>query len=141
MKRIIVLLAFIVGLYAYAGAQSVAQPLLSNVPSGVKPLDTITNTGVVTMSSKIVVGNPSVTTVLATYTKLTGTVAGTAKLLGSINGTDWTSASSTSYTVTDVASQSTSWTLTGSPFLYYRVETTGSGTSTYTVKGQVFTRK
>lgn len=134
------LLIAVLATFSFAvNAQSTVQNLLSNTASGVKPLDTITNAGTVTMSSAIVKGAPNQTTVSATFTKLTGTVAGTATLLGSLNGTDWASASSTSYTVTDVATQTTSWPLTGKNYLYYRVNVVGSGTSTYTVKGQVLT--
>lgn len=139
MNKILSIFAIIFCMALGASAQSTVQDLYSNPASGVKLTDTVTNTGTVTMSSKIVVGAPNQTTVSATFTKLTGTVAGTATLLGSINGTDWASASSTSYTVTDLASQTTSWPLTGKNYLYYRVNVVGSGTSTYTVKGQVLT--
>jgi hypothetical protein len=141
MKRIALLIALItcVTLGVSAQGKSLVQSLYSNAASGVKLTDTVTNTGTVTMSSAIVAGAPEQTTVTATFTKLTGTVAGTATLLGSVNGTDWTSASATNYTVTDVASATTSWPLTGKNFLYYRVNVVGSGTSTYTVKGQVLT--
>lgn len=124
-------------------AQSIVQNLISAPASGSHLTDTVTNTGTVTMSSTLVAGSAQNITVTGTFTKLTGTVAGTATLLGSLNGTDWTSASGTSYTVTDVASATTSWLLTNKPFQYYRVSVTGSGTSTYTVKGQVLsvTRK
>lgn len=139
MNKILSIFAIIFCMALGASAQSTVQDLYSNPASGVKLTDTVTNTGTVTMSSKIVVGAPNQTTVSATFTKLTGTVAGTATLLGSINGTDWASASSTSYTVTDLASQTTSWPLAGKNYLYYRVNVVGSGTSTYTVKGQVLT--
>lgn len=136
MKKLILLIA--VSLCSIgAFAQSTAQGLYSAPASGIQLLDTVSNTGVVTMTSKVVPGSAFTSTISHTFTKLTGTVAGTAILQGSINGVDFVSASSTSYTVTDVASQSTSWVITGKPYLYYRVQTTGSGTSTYTVKGQV----
>lgn len=125
---------------SFSQAQSLNQLLLSNAASGVKPLDTISAPGTVTMTSAVVKGQPISTTVGVTFEKLTGTVAGTATLKGSLNGTDWYTASSTTYTVTDVATQGKSWELTGSPYLYYRVETVGSGTSSYTVKGSVLTR-
>jgi len=117
--------------------QAIVQNLISPPASGLHLTDTVTNTGTVIMSSALVSGAAQNITVTATFTKLTGTVAGTATLLGSLNGIDWTSASGTSYTVTDVASATTSWILTGKPFQYYRVNVVGSGTSTYTVKGQV----
>lgn len=137
-KLILIALIGIVSMSVNAQVSTV-QSLYSNAASGVKLTDTVTNTGTVTMSSAIVKGAPNQTTVTATFTKLTGTVAGTATLQGSLNATDWVSASATSYTVTDLATQSTSWPLTGKNYLYYRVNVVGSGTSTYTVKGQVLT--
>lgn len=137
--RNLVLIAVLAISFTANAQTSTVQSLFSNAASGVKLTDTVTNTGTVTMSSAIVKGAPNESTVVATFTKLTGTVAGTATLQGSLNGTDWASASSTSYTVTDLASQTTSWPLTGKPYLYFRVNVVGSGTSTYTVKGQVLT--
>lgn len=140
MKSLVLTALFAMFIALGANAQiSTVQNLLSNTASGVKVTDTVTNAGTVTMTSAIVKGAPNQTTVTAVFTKLTGTVAGTATLLGSLNDVDFVSASSTSYTVTDLASQATSWPLTGKNYLYYRVSVTGSGTSTYTVKGQVLT--
>ena len=140
MKSLILSALFVVFMALGANAQiSTVQNLLSNTASGVKVTDTVTNTGTVTMTSAIVKGAPNQTTVTAVFTKLTGTVAGTATLQGSLNNVDFVSASSTSYTVTDLATQATSWALTGKNYLYYRVNVVGSGTSTYTVKGQVLT--
>ena len=140
MRKLVLILAL--GLFATLGvsAQTKVQDLFSNAASGVKLTDTITNAGTVTMTSSTVVGTPNQTTVGAVFTKLTGTVAGTASLKGSFNGVDFYVASATTYTVTDLATQNTSWQITGSPYLYYQVSVTGSGTSTYTVKGQVLTR-
>ena len=140
MKKVLIIIGLFSVLALGAKSQTILQDLYSNAASGVKPLDTITNTATVTMTSSAVKGSPIGTTVGVVFTKLTGTVAGTATLKGSLNGTDWFTASSTTYTVTDLATQSKSWELTGSPYLYFRVETVGSGTSTYTVKGQVLTR-
>ena len=138
MKKIFLLLAIAsLSIGAMAQGSSKVQNLISAPASGSNVIDTVINTGVVTMTSPIVAGASNTTTVTATFTKLTGTVAGTATLLGSVNGTDWASASSTSYTVTDVASATTSWVLSFKPFLYYRISVAGSGTSTYVVKGQV----
>lgn len=140
MKRIVLLAFLCLSVVLGANAQnSNVQPLLSAPASGTQALDTITNAGTVTMTSAIVKSAPNQTTITATFTKLTGTVAGTATLQGSLNNVDFTSASSTSYTVTDLAAQTTSWPLTGKNYLYYRVNVVGSGTSTYTVKGQVLT--
>ncbi len=136
MKKVLIILVLCVaGMVTHA--QSIVQNLVSLPASGSHLTDTITNTGVVPIGSPLVAGAAQNITVTATFTKLTGTVAGTAVLQGSLNGVDFTAASGTSYTVTDLATQTTSWILTGKPFQYYRVQVTGSGTSTYTVKGQV----
>jgi len=135
MKRVLILI-FLCAAGMVTHAQSIVQPLYSAPASGSHLTDTVINAGVVTMSSALVAGAAQNVTITATFTKLTGTVAGTASLQGSLNATDWTSASATTYTVTDVANATTSWVLTNKPFQYYRVSVTGSGTSTYTVKGQ-----
>jgi hypothetical protein len=136
MKKIIIIL-MLCALGTITHAQSIVQSLFSPPASGSHLTDTVTNTGVVVMGSNIVAGAAKNITVTATFTKISGTAAGTATLLGSLNGIDWTSASATSFTVTDVATQTTSWILTSKPFQYYRVSCTGSGTTAYTVKGQV----
>ena len=125
-------------LFAASGvfAQSAVFPLYSNVASGVKQLDTITNAGTVTMTSARIDAAAQQTTIVYTFTKLTGTVAGSATLQGSIDGVNFVTVAGTSaYTVTDVASQTASFVVDKKPYLYWRVSTTGSGTSTYTVKG------
>lgn len=138
MKKIVIILMLCVAGMA-THAQSIVRDLKSPPASGTNLTDTVTNTGTVLMSSVSIPDGASNVTVTGTFTKLTGTVAGVASLLGSLNGIDWTSASVTTYTVTDVASATTSWILTNKPFTYFRVSVVGSGTSTYTVKGQVMT--
>jgi len=134
MKRLVLMAFLCLSVVLGANAQtSIVQSLLSDAPSGKKVLDTITNAGTVTMTSAIVKAAPNSSTISVSYTKLTGTVAGVATLQGSNNLTKWYTASSTTYTITDVADQGTSWVLTGKPWLYFRVNTVGSGTSTYTV--------
>jgi hypothetical protein len=60
--------------------------------------------------------------------KIDGTVAATATLEGSHDGTTYASISSDSYTVTNVASQSHIWTVAPSSVPYYRIKLVGTGT-------------
>lgn len=84
------------------------------------------------------------TTISALFTKISGTLAGTATLQGSIDGTDYYTVTSApyavtaTYTVTDVATQTKSWVLYGNPYKYYRVSWTGAGTMSGTVQGSVW---
>src|ERR1044072_413693 len=92
--------------------------------------DTIVNTATV---NKLVgfggrtTGAYSAVGVQITITKISGTVAGTTKLQGSLNGTSWEDIGS-AYTHTD-ATQSKLFTITGGvPYTYLRTTSTGSGT-------------
>src|SRR6478735_6584286 len=93
--------------------------------------DTIVNTATV---NKLVgtggrsTGAYSAAGVQIVITKISGTVAGTTKLQGSLNGTNWEDIGS-AFTHTDVASQAKLFTVTGGvPYTYLRTTSTGSGT-------------
>jgi len=143
MKKllIIAILGFASTVSMQTHAQTVVQDLYSNPASGTKKVDTVINTATVTMTALAVTGTPKQTTVFVKYGKLSGTVAGVATLKGSLNGSDWVTADTLTYTVTDLATQNKVWLIDGAPFLFYRVETVGSGTSSYTVAGQILSRK
>lgn len=74
-------------------------------------------------------GYAEIITFQTVITKTSGTVAGTATLQGSIDGTNWiTVPGTTVYTITDVATQSAGWVVSPSSFATYRirfVNTTG----------------
>lgn len=112
----------------------------SAAASGSHITDTVTNTATVFLTSPKIALSPKSTTVGFKAVKISGTAAGTVTLQGSNDNVDFYTASATTFTVTDVATQTTSWVLVGSPYLYYRVTCTGSGTSVYTLKSNVMTR-
>jgi hypothetical protein len=90
--------------------------------------DTIVNTATVNKSLPQLTGTYSAAAVQIVFTKISGTVAGTTKLQGSLNGTNWEDIGS-AFTHTDVASQAKLFTVTGGvPYQYFRTTSTGSGT-------------
>lgn len=108
---------------------------------------TVTDTGVINLGLKL---NEYWETVSIQYvgTKLGGTVAGTSVLQGSIDGTNYESVaprmcldSLNSYTNTNVTTNTKIWELRHSPYLYYRVACTGSGTMSLRVAAYVLPRK
>lgn len=85
-------------------------------------------------------------TIQSVVTKISGTVAGTVTLQGSIDGTNYVTVSSsyadvTSYSPTDVATSSKIFIVTGSPYRYYRLSYTGAGTMSASHKGYVLPNK
>jgi hypothetical protein len=74
-------------------------------------------------------------------TKVSGTVAGTATLEGSHDGVTYASIHGTSYTITNVASQSAIWTIVPSNVPYYRLKLVMSGTQSSIPTGTVVYRK
>lgn len=98
--------------------------------------DTVVNTATVNMDLKTVNNYDNVSFQLIA-TKLTGTVAGTAILQASNDGTNWltiNTAGADTFTVTNVATQSYFWNELPNHYLWYRINVVGSGTSTYIVK-------
>ena len=105
-----------------------------------------TNTGTAACSLKVQSAYHTVS-VQAVFTKTSGTLAGTATLQGSIDGVTWetvpvslVAGGASTYTVTDLASQGKTFVITGSPFLYYKISWTGTGTMVGTVAGFVLPR-
>lgn len=95
--------------------------------------DTVSNTGTIYLTSGRVAG-PGDVTIQVNATKISGTVGGTISLQGSLDGTNFkalntveTQTALATVTATD-ASNVYHWRLSGSPFLYYRVSWTGTGT-------------
>jgi hypothetical protein len=92
-------------------------------------------------------GSGVTTTVQAVFTKISGTAAGTVTLMGSVDGINFDTAklpdSNTAlptYTVTDVASQTYTWRLTGVPYLHYKIRHVGTGTMSVAMGGTVVVR-
>ena len=145
MKKFIILL--FVGLVAFSAIESKAQVYNLLSPYGIAS-DTAVNTTPTFLSSAAIAPAPAVTsTIEVSVTKLTGTVAGTITLQGSMNGTSW-KALNTPNTVTALATHTATdasatyhWIITGSPFPYYRVSWTGVGTMTASFTAKLFRSK
>jgi hypothetical protein len=76
----------------------------------------------------------------AVVTKISGTVGGTVTLQGSNDGTNYVTVSASysdvqTLTPTNQATNSKLFTVTGSPYKYYRLSYTGTGTMSATIKG------
>jgi len=102
--------------------------------------DTIANTGTVNKQFTTTAGY-SAAGVQIYITKISGTVAGTTKLQGSLNGTNWEDIGS-AFTHTDVSSQAKLFTVTGGvPYTYLRTTSTGSGTMSAQVRVRYVLKK
>lgn len=106
-------------------------------------VDTVTNTGTGVLYTKSRVSGPGVVSFQVTVTKVSGTVAGSITVLGSLDGltfkaisTRETQTAVTAITATD-ASSTYLVRLTDSPFLWYAVSWTGSGTMVATFTGKI----
>lgn len=108
--------------------------------------DTITNTAVGRVRTRIMKGFSNETTIVATVLEISGTTGGTLLLRGSLDGTNWvsipteeTATAIATYSPADVATaQSFSWRLKRSPYLYYEVQYTGTGTMSATLAARLF---
>lgn len=112
------MLALVIGITTQA-QRATLMPLVAG--------DTVVNTATVNKSITVTAGYAAAG-VQIVLTKISGTVAGTTKLQGSLNGTNWEDIGS-AFTHTDVASQAKLFTVTsGMPYAYLRTTSTGSGT-------------
>lgn len=129
MKRLVLLFMMLVGCLSL-NAQSVT---MTN--SG----DTIVDTGSKYLILKV---NNKASNVAfqAVVTKVSGTVAGTVLLQGSIDGVNYKDISTDTLNLTDVATQSYLWTVSANPYLYYRLAGTGSGTMSAILTGYAIRR-
>lgn len=110
--------------------------------------DTVTNTGTVYLTTPSVSAAPATTTTIwVAVTKISGTVGGTITLQGSLDGTNFkalntpnTATALATFTAAD-ASATYHWVISGSPFKYYRVSWTGTGTMAASFTAQMFRSK
>jgi hypothetical protein len=143
MKKLFILLFALV---AFASSAQVFD--LKNSLSPYALTDTVTNGGTATVTSPVVSAAPAVTTTIwVVATKISGTVGGTITLQGSLDGTNWkalntpnTATALATFTATD-ATNTYHWVISGSPFRYYRVSWTGTGTMAATLAAQMFRSK
>lgn len=109
--------------------------------------DTVINTATKACSLKITHSYRQVT-IHGLVTKVSGTVAGTLTLQGTVDGNTWLTVDTASlqtegpstFTTTNVASQSKVWIVNQSPYLWFRLSYTGSGTMAAILKGYVLPR-
>lgn len=153
MKRLIFLLLLSAGV-ASAWAQGTVVTMKRRYTAVASPtidvaFDTVTNAGTNYLTNLAPAsGSPSytrTTTIVWTATKQTGTVAGTVTLQGSNDNVNFfaltgaaTGSSTTTFTATNVASQTTGWVIIGNPCKYYRISWTGAGTMAATQAATVF---
>ena len=107
-------------------AQSSVQPEWLRPERVVYPSDTTTNadTNYVTIKS---VGS-HVKAIQATVTKVSGTVAGTVILQGTVDGIAWVNVNTDTLTLTDQATNTKVWTISSTIYNSYRVQYKTSGT-------------
>lgn len=136
MKKILSIVMILGLMLSFFGANAQTFAMTGN---GV----TVTNTGTSACSLKVSKAYNTVS-VQGVFTKTSGTLGGTATLQGSIDGVTWetvpvslVAGGASTYTVTDTASQGKTFVVTGSPFLYYKISWTGTGTMVGTVSGYV----
>ena len=126
MKKLILLLVVL-----FAGLGLSAQTNFTN--SG----DTITNSGTVSATAEI--KNAGGVSIQAVVTKISGTVAGTAVLQGSLDGSTYYTFAADTLTLSDVSSQTLIWNVAENYYVNYKVLFTGSGTMS--AKAEAFYRK
>lgn len=144
MKKLLIIL--FVGLVAFSANAQVYS--LKNSLSPYAASDTVTNSGTGTLTSGVLTAAPAVTsTIWVSVTKISGTVAGTITLQGSIDGTNWkalntpnTATALATFTATD-ASATYHWIISGSPMPYYRVSWTGAGTMSASFTAKLYRSK
>lgn len=140
---VIVLLFMMFASFA-VNAQTSVDVVLKNSVYTTLNSDTVTNTGTGAVGSPRISGPAQSVTIVVVLTELSGTTAGTLTLQGSLDGTNFkaipteeTQTSIATATALDVASQVFTWRVKNSPYLYYRVSWTGSGTMSATIAGRL----
>lgn len=143
MKKLFILIAILsLGLTTFAQKASLYNATntysLAKLVAATATRDTVTNTGTGALYAKIQNGDGYVT-IQANVTKVSGTVAGSLTLLGSLDGVAYDSirteetrtllarATLRNTTGTDVYS----WRLKKSPYLYYKLASSGGTTCVY----------
>lgn len=143
MKRYILSLLLVLSVVAYGMAQTTFYNAtntytLARLNAATATRDTVTDTGAGALYTKLQTGNGYVT-VQVNVQKVSGTVAGTAVLSGSLDGVYYTALSTEetqtalpTITLTNTTGTvSYSWRLRDSPYLYYKVGTSGGTTCVY----------
>lgn len=144
--KAIVIIAFLIAALNGSGyAQTGVDINFHNTTYTTIAIDSTVDTGTGSITSGRVGGGGTTTTVVLTATEISGTGAGTATLLGSLDGTNFVSivtpntvTAIPTHTITDTSgAKRYTWILSGSPYLYYRITHAGSGTMLYTIGARV----
>lgn len=103
--------------------------------------DTITN-ATAKFQYAIVYGSNRHITLQSTLDKISGTVAGTVKPQGSVDGVLYTDiAGQTAFTLTDVAQQTCTFVIAPSSYQFYRIAVTPSGTQSTKIATKALIRQ
>ena len=124
MKKLFSLFACFAVVTACVAQDAVLMPLAAG--------DTITNTGTASKVLPVTSGNSGVVFHVV-YTKISGTGAGTTQLQGSNDGVNYVNIGS-AYTITNVTTQSTLFTIAAPTPKYLKLLSTGSGTESVQVR-------
>lgn len=130
----LLLFVFAFGLLSFStqAQRAVAMPLVLG--------DTIVNTGTVTKLLPPFTAGYSGVSIQANLAKISGTGAGTAQLQISLDGTNFVNSGS-AFTITNVAAQSASFTISTPVPVYAQLLFTGSGTESVQVRIYYVARK
>lgn len=128
MKKIISIFCLVVLCYA-AKAQTAFSQTATN------PTGAILNTSVDTMVLVMSGGYNAAVGIQPVITRATGTMAGTAILYGSINGTNYVATGDT-LTLTNAATNTTIWTKSQPIYKYFRILVGGATTVTGTASAK-----
>lgn len=127
MKKLLILSSLVFMVFA-ASAQNSGRATLMPLVAG----DTAVNTTAVNKTITLTAGYSGVA-IQPVVTKLSGTVAGSAILYESIDGTNYKSTGDT-LTFSDQTTNTVIWRKTSPIPVYYKITTTGSGTMTAKVR-------
>lgn len=134
MKKIILFLTIAAALFV--GAPQSVDAQVSFKQTAYNATGTITNTGIDTMTYTLAKGYPRIL-VGMTYTRASGTAAGTAILEYKIGTTDnWVADAGDTLTVTNVASRTYYWNKTN-PARFWRLRVGGATTVTASVAAKL----
>lgn len=140
MKKLLLFLlssVLLMGLMTTPTETNAQTPVLMPLVAG----DTVVNGASVTKAFKLTAGY-SIIGVQFVLTKISGTVGGTTTLQVSHNGTNWfTAPGITAHTNTDVTTNTLGWSVTGAPWLWYRINSTGTGTMSAQLRVYYLARK
>lgn len=109
--------------------------------------DTLSNTDTLDVYYKVR-GEYATISIQCKIVKVSGTVAGTVTLQGSVDGTNYETVDTmtmitdaVTYTATNVATQTKTFIIDHNPYLYYKLRYIGSGTMAAILSGYLLPRK